>query len=179
MRVLVLVTLMTAIGSNVLAAESACAPFLDQEVRKLRSSERINLCDAFAGKPVVVVNTASHCGFTGQFAGLEALYQAYKDRGLEVLGVPSNDFRQAAQDEETAARICYVNFGVTFTMLAQQHVRGPNAHPIFQELGSKAGAPSWNFNKYLLDRNGKVVRRFDSGVEPMSRELREAVEALL
>ena len=179
MKILALVTLMTAVGSNVLAAENACAPFLDQEVRKLRSSERINLCDAFAGKPVVVVNTASHCGFTGQFAGLEALYQAYKDRGLEVLGVPSNDFRQAAQDEETAARICYVNFGVTFTMLAQQHVRGPNAHPIFQELGSKAGAPSWNFNKYLLDRNGKVVRRFDSGVEPMSRELREAVEALL
>ena len=179
MRALVLITFMTAIGSNILAAENTCAPSFDQEARKLRSSERINLCDAFAGKPLVVVNTASHCGYTRQFAGLEALYQAYKDRGLEVLGVPSNDFRQAAKDEETAARVCYVNFGVTFTMLAQQHVLGPNAHPIFKELSNKAGAPRWNFNKYLLDRNGKVIRRFDSNVEPMSKALREAVEAIL
>lgn len=179
MKVLILVASMTAIASDALAADNGCAPYLDQEVGTLRSSERINLRNAFVGKPLLVVNTASHCGFTHQFAGLDALYQTYRHRDVEVLGAPSNDFRQAARDEETAARVCYVNFGATFTMLAQQHVRGPNAHAIFQELGRKAGAPSWNFSKYLLDRSGKVVKRFESGVEPMSRELREAVEALL
>ncbi len=179
MRKLVLAALMTLVSTGALASGKACAAYLDQDIRKLRSEERINLCEAFAGKPLLVVNTASHCGFTHQFAGLEALYQAYKEQGLEVLGVPSNDFRQAEQDEEKAARICYVNYGVTFTMLSQQQVRGPNAHPVFQELGRKVGEPSWNFNKYLLDRDGNVVKRFGSGVEPMSEELREAVEALL
>ena len=179
MRALFIAILIAAVGNTATATEPTCAPSFNQEARKLRSSERINLCDAYAGKPLVVVNTASHCGYTRQFAGLEALYQKYKDRGLEILGVPSNDFQQAAKDEETAARICYVNFGVSFTMLAPQHVRGPNAHPIFKDLSNQAGLPNWNFNKYLLDRNGKVVQRFDSGVEPMSRAMLEAIEALL
>ena len=179
MRALFIAILIAAVGNTATATEPTCAPSFNQEARKLRSSERINLCDAYAGKPLVVVNTASHCGYTRQFAGLEALYQKYKDRGLEILGVPSNDFQQAAKDEETAARICYVNFGVSFTMLAPQHVLGPNAHPIFKDLSNQAGSPNWNFNKYLLDRNGKVVQRFDSGVEPMSRTMLEAIEALL
>ena len=179
MRALFIAILIAAVGNTATATEPTCAPSFNQEARKLRSSERINLCDAYAGKPLVVVNTASHCGYTRQFAGLEALYQKYKDRGLEILGVPSNDFQQAAKDEETAARICYVNFGVSFTMLAPQHVRGPNAHPIFKHLSNQAGSPNWNFNKYLLDRNGKVVQRFDSGVEPMSRAMLEAIEASL
>ena len=161
------------------AAERACPASLSHEMRKLGSSERIDICTAFAGKALLVVNTASHCGFTPQFKELEALYQAYKDRGFAVLGVPSDDFRQAAQDEETAARICYINYGVTFTMLSQQQVRGPDAHPLFKELGRKVGAPSWNFNKYLLDRDGKVVERFDSAVDPMSVRLRKSVESVL
>ena len=179
MRKLVIAALITLVSTGALASEKECAAYLDQDVRKLRSDERINLCDAFAGKPLLVVNTASHCGFTRQFAGLEALYQTYKEQGLEVLGVPSNDFRQGEQDEKKAARICYLNYGVTFTMLSQQQVRGPTAHPVFQELNRNVGEPSWNFNKYLLDRDGNVVKRFGSGVEPMSGELRDAVEALL
>ena len=179
MKLLVLFTLLISATSVFAAGPSTCAPHLDQDIRKLRSSETINLCEEFAGKPLLVVNTASHCGFTRQFAGLEKLYQSYKDRGFAVVGMPSDDFWQAAKDEESAARICYINFGVTFTMLSEQEVRGSHAHPLFKELSRTVGAPSWNFNKYLLDRSGKVVKRFGSSTEPMSRELRDAVEALL
>lgn len=161
------------------ASEKECADFLSHDVRKLRSTEQINLCDAFAGKALLIVNTASRCGFTPQFSGLEELYQRYKDRGLAVIGVPSNDFKQAAPDEETAAKVCYINYGVTFTMLSQQRVRGPDAHPIFQELNRRAGEPTWNFNKFLVDRDGEVVERFGSSVDPMSGRLRKAVESVL
>ncbi|MDX1513336.1 MAG: glutathione peroxidase [Gammaproteobacteria bacterium] len=161
------------------AAGAGCPGFLDQDVRKLRSTENINICREFAGKPILIVNTASRCGFTPQFEGLERLHQAYRDRGLAVVGVPSDDFQQAAPDEETAAQVCFVNYGVTFTMLSQQKVLGPDAHPMFRELGRRAGEPSWNFNKYLVDRQGNVVERFDSRVEPMSDRLRESVESVL
>jgi glutathione peroxidase len=161
------------------AAESPCAPHLSHEMRKLRSSETIDMCAAFAGKPMLVVNTASHCGFTYQFEGLEALHQAYRDEDLVIVGVPSNDFRQAAKSEEAAAKVCYVNYGVTFTMLSQQRVKGRDAHPMFQVLNRAAGEPTWNFNKYLIDRDGNVVRRFDSNVDPMSPEMRSAVESIL
>ncbi len=160
-------------------AVARCTSFLDHDVRKLRSDDRINLCTEFAGKPLLIVNTASYCGFTPQFEGLEALHRRYKDRGLAVLGVPSNDFRQAARDEETAAQICFVNYGVTFTMLSEQKVRGPDAHPLFVELARQAGSPRWNFTKYLLDGQGNVVKRFDSTVDPMSRTMVEALESVL
>jgi glutathione peroxidase len=161
------------------SAQTECPAYLSHNVHKLRSQERINLCSEFRGKPMVIVNTASHCGFTPQFQGLEALHRRYMDQGLVVIGIPSNDFKQAAQDEETAARICFVNYGVTFTMLSQQKVRGPDAHPLFKELNRSAGPPSWNFNKYLIDRDGKVIERFDSTVEPMSAQMRAAVEKVL
>ena len=167
MRTLLVSILIAAFSSTAFADQPVCSPPLNQEARKLRSSERINLCEAFAGKPLLVVNTASHCGYTRQFAG------------LEILGVPSNDFQQAAKDEETTARICYVNFGVSFTMLAPHQVLGPDAHPLFKELANQAGSPNWNFNKYLLDRNGKVIQRFDSGTEPMSKSIRNAIETVL
>lgn len=173
------VALMIFAAAPAQAAETACPAYLDHEVRKLRSTERLNLCRAFAGKPMLIVNTASRCGFTPQFEGLEALHRQYSGRGLVVVGVPSDDFKQAAPDEETAAQVCFVNYGVTFTMLSQQKVRGPEAHPVFRELGRKAGEPTWNFNKYLVDRDGKVLERFDSRVEPLSDRLRKAVEALL
>ena len=179
MRTLIAAALLASSFPGAYAAEWQCPAYLSEEVRKLRSSEQINLCEQFAGKPLLIVNTASRCGFTPQFAGLESLHQRYKDRGLAIVGVPSNDFNQAAKDEETAAKVCYVNYGVTFTMLSQQKVRGADAHPMFRELGRRAGEPTWNFNKYLVDRHGNVVQRFDSRVEPMSDELRAAVEAVL
>lgn len=179
MRILFALLLVAGLLPAARAAGNECPAYLSEDVRVLRSSERINLCRSFAGKPLLIVNTASRCGYTPQFEGLEALHQRYKDRGLVIVGVPSNDFRQAAPDEETAAKICYVNYGVTFTMLSQQKVRGPEAHPMFRELGRRAGEPSWNFNKYLVDRNGNVVSRFESSVEPMSERMRAAVESVL
>ena len=162
----------------VVAAE--CPTLLDHELPKLRSTERVDLCEAFQGKALVVVNTASHCGFTPQFKGLEALYQRYKDEGLEVLGVPSDDFFQESDDEAETAEVCYVNYGVTFTMTQTQPVRGHDATPLFRELAEQAGrAPLWNFYKYVVDRNGQVVDYFSSKVKPDDPRLIAAVEKAL
>lgn len=128
---------------------------------------------------MLVVNTASHCGFTSQFEGLEALYQRYKDDGLVVVGFASDDFKQEDDSEEKAAEICYINYGVTFTMLAPTHVRGKKANPLFKALAQSASAPAWNFNKYLLDKNGKLVQHFGSRVKPESEELAKAIAPLL
>jgi glutathione peroxidase len=161
------------------AAAEACPAFLDQEYRKLHSSDSVKLCTLAAGKPLLIVNTASHCGFTPQFKGLEEAHQKYKDRGLVVLGFSSDDFNQEAKDEAEAATMCFINYGVKFTMLAPQHVKGPDANAVFKELARQTQAPSWNFNKYLVSADGKVAQHFDSGVTPDSREFTEAVEKLL
>lgn len=157
-----------------------CPAVLQHELPKLRSKETVDLCGQFQGKALVVVNTASHCGFTGQFKGLEALYQRYKDEGLEVLGVPSDDFFQEANDEAETAEVCYVNYGVTFTMTQTQPVRGQDATPLFRELAEQAGAaPRWNFYKYVVDREGRVVAHFSSKVKPDDPRLIAAVEKAL
>ena len=179
MKSLCAIVLTAIVAAPVPAVGQTCPSYLDHDMRKLRSDERLNLCREFAGKPLLIVNTASRCGFTPQFEGLEALHRQYKARGLAVVGVPSDDFKQAAPDEETAAKVCFVNYGVTFTMLSQQKVRGPGAHPVFRALGEQAGEPTWNFNKYLVNRHGAVVERFDSRVEPLSDRLRKAVESVL
>jgi glutathione peroxidase len=160
------------------AAES-CPEFLNQEYRKLHSSDSVNLCTLVAGKPMLIVNTASHCGYTPQFKGLQAAYENYKARGLVVVGFSSDDFNQEAKDEAEAATMCYINYGVQFTMLAPQHVRGPEANAVFKELARQSREPQWNFNKYLVTADGKVTQYFDSAVTPDSREFNEAVEKLL
>lgn len=156
-----------------------CPAFLNHDFKKLRSSQSINLCTEYAGRPLLIVNTASHCGFTPQFKGLEALHQKYQARGLVVIGFPSDDFKQEAKDEAETADVCYVNYGVTFTMLSPSAVSGRAANPVFQELGRRSSAPSWNFNKYLVSSDGRVVRRFDSRVAPESADLQQAIEQLL
>jgi glutathione peroxidase len=161
------------------AAEQSCPGFLNQDYRKLHSSQNVNLCKAFAGKPMLIVNTASHCGFTPQFKGLEAVHQKYKSRGLVVLGFSSDDFNQEAKDEAEAADTCFVNFGVTFTMLAPQHIKGAEANAVFKELARQTQEPKWNFNKYLVTTDGKVVQHFDSRVAPDSQQLNDAIEKLL
>jgi glutathione peroxidase len=156
-----------------------CPAFLDHDFRKLHSSQSVNLCKAYAGKPLLIVNTASHCGFTPQFKGLEAIHAKYKERGLIVVGFSSDDFNQEAKDEAEAADTCFLNYGVTFTMLAPQHVKGPDANPVFRELARQTQAPGWNFNKYFVQPDGKVTQYFDSQVTPGSAQFSEAVEKLL
>ncbi len=161
------------------ARNDVCPAHLNHEFRKLHSREIVNLCTAFAGKPLLIINTASHCGFTPQFKGLEALHQKYGDQGLVVLGFSSNDFRQEAGNEEKAAKVCYINYGVTFTMLAPISVKGEDAHPLFQELARQSRAPNWNFNKYLVEPSGAVIQHFGSTTTPDSSRLIERIEGLL
>jgi len=165
--------------SAVYAESESCPAFLDYELPKLHSNETVNLCKEAAGKPLLIVNTASHCGFTKQFGGLEALHQKYKDKDLVVVGFASNDFNQEAKTEEEAARVCQQNFGVTFTMIAPSYVKGQRANPIFRELGKRTREPGWNFNKYLVARDGKVLSHFSARVKPDSEELTKAIEAAL
>lgn len=159
--------------------EAACAPWLDHQLGELNSDGSVDLCAATAGKPVLLVNTASYCGFTYQFEGLEALYQRYRDRGLVVIGFPSDDFNQEDDDAATTAEICYVNYGVTFRMTDAIPVTGEDAHPVFAHLGQATRQPGWNFNKYLVDSEGKVVQHFGSRTEPDALEMTAAIEALL
>ena len=155
-----------------------CPPLLQQQLPKLRSQETLDLCQ-FTGKALLVVNTASHCGFTRQFRELEAVHQKYKDRGLKVAGFPSDDFRQEAADEAKAAEVCFENFGVTFDMYAPIHVTGAEAHPLFREIARQSAAPEWNFHKYVIDRNGRVVAAFGSRTKPDAPEVIAAIEKAL
>lgn len=174
-KVLLLIGLFFSAG----AWSQSCPDFLQGEYRRLHSTEDVNLCERFSGKALLVVNTASHCGFTSQFEGLEALHQRYGDRGLAVVGFASNDFNQEAASEEEAASVCYENFGVTFTMFAPTGVKGEDANTLFKELARQTQAPGWNFNKYLVSPQGKVVKHFESDVAPDAKELNQAIEALL
>jgi glutathione peroxidase len=149
---------------------AGCAAWLDQRVPGLRGAAELDLCALTAGKAVLFVNTASFCGYTPQFTGLEALHQRYRDEGLVVIGFPSDDFLQESEDAAETANICYVNYGVTFPMSAEIKVRGADAHPLFRDLHA-AGQPSWNFNKYLVGRDGNLIRRFGSNTDPDAPEL--------
>lgn len=171
--------LVAALPQATVAADDATAQLFDHELRRLHSSEVVSLREQFAGHPLLVVNTASHCGFTGQFEGLEALHQQYRDAGLKVVGFPSNDFRQEAADESKTAEVCFVNYGVTFDMFTPISVRGADAHPIFREIARQSEAPRWNFHKYVIDREGRVVAAFPSRVAPDATELRAAIERVL
>lgn len=159
-------------------ALAACPDYLQGEYRKLHSKDSVDLCKLVENKPVLVVNTASHCGFTSQFKEMEAVHQRYKDKGLVVIGFASDDFKQEDKDEAKAAEICYLNYGVTFTMLAPTHVKGKNANPLFKALAEKSEEPSWNFNKYLLDKEGNFVEYYGSRVKPDAQEIADAVNKL-
>ncbi len=156
-----------------------CPEYLNQNIQKLNSAKTLNICEAYAGKPLLIVNTASHCGFTPQFSGLEKLYKQYKDKGLVVLGFASNDFNQEAKDEQEISKVCFINYGVTFDMFAPIKVTGESAHPLFKALATQTKEPGWNFNKYLVNAEGKVVQYFDSQVTPNSPAMKQAIEQLL
>ena len=181
LRLLLGAAFMLALGSTSAFADEtvACPAFLDHDLPKLHSKDTVNLCGLAAGKPMLVVNTASHCGFTGQFKGLEALHERYAKQGLVVVGFASDDFNQEAKTEEEAATICFKNFGVTFTMIAPGPVIGADATPVFAHINQQAKAPRWNFNKYLLNAKGEVVKSFGSTVNPENKSVTQAIESVL
>jgi glutathione peroxidase len=168
---------MTFFSAN--ASAASCPDYLNVEARKLHSDDNVNLCELTQGKTVLIVNTASNCGFTSQFEGLEALHKQYKDKGLVVIGFPSDDFFQEEKDEAKTADVCFINYGVTFTMVATSPVRGNDANSVFQHLNEKSTAPKWNFYKYLVSADGETVTQFNSRVKPDSEELKKAIDKQL
>jgi glutathione peroxidase len=158
------------------AAASACPATLQHTFARLQDEKPQSLCQ-YAGKVLLVVNTASYCGFTGQYKGLEALYARYKDQGLVVLGFPSNDFAQEGGDNRQIAEFCENTFGVKFPMFAKSSVSGAEASPFFKQLAAATGQkPRWNFYKYLLARDGQVVGSYSSLSGPDDKDLLRAVQ---
>ena len=187
-RALLLGLLIPAFSGAVWAAPEAggqaspavgCPPILDRKLLNLQD-ESISLCE-FRGKVLLVVNTASQCGYTPQYEGLEKLYRRYRDRGLVVLGFPANDFGgQEPGSNKQIAQFCQVNYGVTFPVFAKTSVLGAEANPLFRDLEAKTGKrPQWNFHKYLIDRSGQPVAAFGSAVEPLDPRLTSQIERLL
>lgn len=156
-----------------------CPAALNFRFPRLQDESPQNLCQ-YAGKVVLVVNTASYCGFTPQYEGLEALYAKYRERGLVVLGFPSNDFSQEPGSSKEISDFCYNTYGVKFPMLGKSHVRGGEANPMYVMLTKETGtAPKWNFYKYLIDRKGQVVGSYNSMVKPDDKQLVSRIEELL
>lgn len=161
------------------AAESPCPAVLDHKLMNLQD-EPVSLCQ-FHGKVLLVVNTASECGYTPQYEGLERLYRRYREKGFMVLGFPANDFGgQEPGSNKQIAQFCQLNYGVTFPMFAKTSVVGANANPLYRALAARtAKPPRWNFHKYLLDRAGQPVAVFESAVEPADPQLTSQIERLL
>jgi glutathione peroxidase len=161
------------------AAAAACPALLNHTMPRLQDEKPQSLCQ-YTGKVLLVVNTASYCGFTPQYKGLEALYAKYKDQGLVVLGFPSNDFAQEKSNNKEIADFCENTFGVKFTMFAASSVKGDQANPLFKQFAAQgATAPRWNFYKYLIGRDGKLVDNYSSMTAPDSKGLVSAIEKSL
>jgi glutathione peroxidase len=160
-------------------AAGTCPHVLQHTVLRLQDEKPQNLCQ-YAGQVVVVVNTASFCGFTPQYKGLEALHAKYKDRGLVVLGFPSNDFSQEPDSNAKIADFCENTFGVKFPMFVKTTVRGNDALPLFKQLAEQTGTtPKWNFYKYVISRDGKDIKSFSSMTGPQDKSFVQEIEKQL
>ena len=160
------------------ALDCASSPLNHDEKRLLGGTE--NLCKTYGGKVILVVNTASHCGYTPQFEGIEKLYKTYKGDGFVVLGFPSDQFHQEESTDESIAKFCTANYGVSFPMYSKTRVDGDDANPFYKALkAATKKAPEWNFNKYLIGRDGKVLAHYGSGVTPDDPKLLAAIKAEL
>ena len=134
----------------------------------------------YAGRVLLVVNTASECGCTPQYAGLQQLYETYKDRGFDVLAFPSNDFgSQEPGSADQIAKFCSTNYKVTFPLFEKVATRGPDQSPVYRFLSADYGEPKWNFHKYVVGKNGRVKAAFPSSIEPDAAALKRAIEAAL
>lgn len=177
MRPVLLPLLLTALA---LPAAERKAPMSLHEITLNTLDGKPQSLAAYKGKVVLVVNVASECGFTPQYAGLQKLYLEQKDRGLVILGFPCNQF--GGQESGSAAQIesfCQKNYGVTFPLFEKLEVKGANQAPLYQFLTAKHGEPAWNFHKYLVGKDGQVIQAFGSKVAPDSPELKAAIEAAL
>jgi glutathione peroxidase len=179
------VTLRFVLGAclGLLASASqaqSCSKLLDRNVPRLQDEKPQSLCQ-YAGKVVLVVNTASQCGFTPQYQGLEALYEKYRERGLVVLGFPSNDFGgQEPDSNQEIAKFCEDNFSVKFPMFIKAPVSGKDAQPLYVDLKARTGSvPRWNFHKYLIARDGSTVQSYTSLTGPSDKSLTREIEQLL
>ena len=173
---LTLLVLMTSLPA--IACENA---LLNQDFRRLASTEEVNLCEAYSGKVVLVVNTASKCGNTPQYDGLEKLYEQYGEEGLVVLGFPSNDFMgQEPGTEEKIEEFCRLTYGVEFPMFEKTSVKKDNADPLYVALAESSGTyPTWNFHKYLIGRDGELISDFSPRTQPYDDKLVAAIEQAL
>jgi glutathione peroxidase len=167
-------------ANAVLPAAASCPALLKQNFNRLQDDAPQNLCQ-YAGKVILVVNTASYCGYTKQYEGLEALYAKYNAKGFVVLGFPSNDFgKQEPGSAKEIADLCYNTYGVKFPMFAKSVVSGDAPNPLHAQLIKATGKePKWNFTKYLIDRNGKVIEHYPSKVTPEDKALVGRIEQAL
>ena len=158
-----------------------CGEYDAYIVRRLDSAEQEDFCETYKNKVVLVVNTASRCGYTYQYEDLEKLYSVYRNRGLVVVGFPSNDFgNQEPGKEQSIKTFCRLTYGVKFPMYAKTRVKGQGANPLYRTLADAAGqSPSWNFHKYLIGRDGRLAGSFGSSVEPRSDTIVDAIEQQL
>jgi len=173
-----LILLFVLMVSNVHAVD--CPPLLDTALPTLSDDKPESIC-RYSGKVLLVVNTASECGYTPQYEGLEKLYRRYKDRGLVVLGFPSNDFGgQEPGSNKEIAKFCEVNYGVSFPMFGKTSVARGSANPFYEKLAQATGSrPGWNFHKYLVDRRGAKAVAFDTRVEPTDPKMLREIERML
>jgi len=162
-------------------ASALAADLLDVSYRPLAGKQQVNLEKRYHGQVLLVVNTASKCGYTPQYEGLEALHKQYASKGFAVLGFPSNDFKgQEPGDEKQIQDFCTLTYGVKFPMFEKVHVVGAEATPLYQRLTAATGvAPGWNFHKYLVGRDGKVIAQFASKVTPDDPQLKAAIDKAL
>jgi glutathione peroxidase len=162
------------------APSTACPAVLQQQFKRLQDEAPQNLCQ-YAGKVALVVNTASYCGYTSQYQGLEDLFAKYQERGLVVLGFPSNDFgQQEPGSSKEIADLCFNTYGVKFPMFSKTVVSGAKRNALYEALAKATGkTPKWNFHKYLIDRSGKVIASFPSDVTPDNKSLISAIEKAL
>lgn len=169
-----------AVSATPAAPAAACPTLLDRTALRLQDDVPQRLCQ-YAGQVTLVVNTASYCGYTPQYKGLEALYRRYRARGFVVLGFPSNDFGQQEPDSaKQIADFCFNTYGIEFPMFSKTVVSGPRADPFFVALARDGGsAPKWNFHKYLIGRDGKLIASYPTAVEPLDARLTRDIEQSL
>lgn len=180
-RLLAKLLVFAALAGVSALALAAGGRLLDHSYRPLAGKTPVNLETAYRGQVLVVVNTASKCGFTPQFEALEGLHARYKAHGFAVLGFPSGDFMaQEFTDEKKIQEFCTLTYGVKFPMFQKVHVKGDEATPLYKALADASGdAPKWNFHKYVIGRDGKVVASFGSRTKPDAPEMIAAIEAAL